>query len=156
MTQDAILEHILEAEGGFVDHPLDRGGPTNLGVTLKSYEAYKRRPVTVQELKELTRAEAKAFYLQEFWRPLGLDHNPSWRMRLCLMDYGVNRGVSRALKNLETIAGEADVKAAVKYMFRAQRAYCEIVKLKPEQAVFLKGWLNRTQRVLGAILQLEG
>jgi len=152
MTKEEILDWVLEAEGGFVDNPLDKGGPTNMGITFSSFADWKRKNVTVDDLKAITKQDACKFYVERFWNPMGLDKVPSWRMRLVMMDYGVNRGVTRAVSNVEQIAGEQDVKAAAKYVFRAQRAYCEIVKLNPSQAVFIKGWINRTQRLLFKIL----
>ncbi|HBU3826193.1 TPA: hypothetical protein MCX03_004221, partial [Klebsiella pneumoniae] len=33
MTADQIIEGILGKEGGYVDHPSDKGGPTRWGIT---------------------------------------------------------------------------------------------------------------------------
>ena len=40
---DASLPFILRWEGGFVDHPADRGGATNKGVTQRVYDAWRAR-----------------------------------------------------------------------------------------------------------------
>ncbi len=34
MNFEPIIDAILRAEQGYVDHPNDRGGPTNHGITL--------------------------------------------------------------------------------------------------------------------------
>ena len=39
----ASLPFILRWEGGFVDHPADRGGATNKGVTQRVYDAWRAR-----------------------------------------------------------------------------------------------------------------
>ena len=43
---DHCLEMLLEHEGGFVNHPDDPGGITNLGVTKKVYEEWVEREVS--------------------------------------------------------------------------------------------------------------
>ncbi len=39
------LAHVLEMEGGYTDDPYDPGGPTNRGITLRVYAAWKNVPV---------------------------------------------------------------------------------------------------------------
>ena len=51
---DKCLEMLLEHEGGFVNHPRDPGGITNLGVTKLTYERWLGRSVTEQEMRDLT------------------------------------------------------------------------------------------------------
>ena len=48
------LELVLKHEGGFVNHPKDPGGMTNLGVTKKVWEEWKGHPVTEKDIRELT------------------------------------------------------------------------------------------------------
>ena len=50
---DHCLEMLLEHEGGFVNHPDDPGGITNLGVTKKVYEEWVEREVSEQEMHQL-------------------------------------------------------------------------------------------------------
>ena len=48
------LEMILHHEGGYVNHPDDPGGETNLGVTKKVYDAYcKKNNLRPKDMKRL-------------------------------------------------------------------------------------------------------
>ena len=47
------LEMILHHEGGYVNHPEDPGGATNLGVTKRVYEEWVGRTVTLDQMEIL-------------------------------------------------------------------------------------------------------
>ncbi len=60
------LEHVLEREGGYADHPSDPGGATNLGITRKTLAAWRRISpwwaLPKSEVQGLRRAEAADIY----------------------------------------------------------------------------------------------
>ncbi len=64
-------EKTLRIEGGFVDNPNDRGGPTNLGVTLKTlnrwYVEVFGRTADLMDLKKLTVLQAETLYHDLYW-----------------------------------------------------------------------------------------
>ena len=64
-------EKTLRIEGGFVDNPNERGGPTNLGVTLKTLDRWLQkvngRPADINDLKALTVADAEILYFDLYW-----------------------------------------------------------------------------------------
>ena len=60
---EPALAHVLAQEGGFVDHPLDPGGATKMGITRATLARFRGRPVSVAEVMALTRAEAAAIPL---------------------------------------------------------------------------------------------
>ena len=53
----ASLAAVLEHEGGYVNHPADPGGVTNLGCTKSTWEKWCGREVTVDEMKKLSPEE---------------------------------------------------------------------------------------------------
>ncbi len=73
---ETALAHVLEMEGGYTNDPQDRGGPTNLGITLGTYAAYKGIAIDngasdalKAELKALTVAAARPIYVERYWVP---------------------------------------------------------------------------------------
>lgn len=62
-----ILRHTLHWEGGFVNHPNDRGGATNKGVTLRTYRSYFGNHKTVDDLKNISNEEVYQIAYNGYW-----------------------------------------------------------------------------------------
>jgi len=95
---------LLEHEGGYVNHPNDPGGETNLGVTRAVYEQYVGRQVMDGEMEGLTHDDVYPIYKENYWDRLRADDLPSG-VDFCTFDWGVNSGTSRAAKALQRIVG---------------------------------------------------
>lgn len=95
-----IIEEVLEAEGGFVNDPDDLGGATNFGVTQKSYSAFLDRKASVEDVKNMTREEAKECYKEDFWYPAKVDRLPE-NLRHIYFDMVVNMGRKNAGKIIQ-------------------------------------------------------
>ena len=65
---DKCLKMLLKHEGGFVNHPDDPGGITNLGVTKKVYDEWIGRESTEQEMRDLTPDDVGPIYKKNYWR----------------------------------------------------------------------------------------
>jgi lysozyme family protein len=100
---DKIITEVLKHEGGYVDHPADPGGATNFGITLATYQSWKKG-ATKADLKRISLAEVKAIYRKNYWDKLDGDELPSG-VDAVVMDFGVNSGVSRAARYLQTVVG---------------------------------------------------
>lgn len=100
------LEHLWPFEGGYVDHPKDPGGATNMGITFAVLRAWRGKPITKADVKNLTKAEAARIYESRYWKPLNGD-NLRIGDDLAVFDFGVNSGVSRSAKYSQAIAGVA-------------------------------------------------
>lgn len=118
---EKILEEIAGREGGFVNHPDDRGGPTNWGVTQATLSKYRGRNVTIDEVRALTRAEALELLRAQYVTDPGFDRVAAISPEIAaeVVDTGVNMGqgvasifLQRAL-NAFNLRGELypDVKA---------------------------------------------
>jgi lysozyme family protein len=100
---DAALKHVLAFEGGYSDHPRDPGGATNLGITIGVLERYRGRPVTKDEVRALTKKEAKAIYRKFYWDPCRCALLPTG-LDFAVFDCAVNQGVGRATRFLQQAA----------------------------------------------------
>ena len=94
------LEIILHHEGGYVNHPKDPGGETNLGVTKRVYEEFGG----TKNMKDLTREDVEPIYKKNYWDRVKGDQLPAG-LDLCVFDFGVNAGTGRAAKFLQKIIG---------------------------------------------------
>ncbi|MGP6911645.1 glycosyl hydrolase 108 family protein, partial [Klebsiella pneumoniae] len=63
MTADQIIEGILGKEGGYVDHPSDKGGPTRWGITQTTARAHGY----TGDMRNLPRETAKQILLSDYW-----------------------------------------------------------------------------------------
>ena len=94
------LETILHHEGGYVNHPKDPGGETNLGVTKRVYEEWGG----TKDMKELTVEDVSPIYKKNYWDRVKGDHLPAG-LDLCVFVFGVNAGTGRAAKYLQKMIG---------------------------------------------------
>ncbi len=96
---DQIIDDILKAEGGYADHPADRGGPTMHGIT----EAVARANGYHGEMRDLPRDLARAIYLRRYVNDPGFDRvvalDPGVGAEL--VDTGVNMGPTKAAEFLQ-------------------------------------------------------
>tara|TARA_R100000544_G_scaffold13680_1_gene6223 strand:+ start:174 stop:686 length:513 start_codon:yes stop_codon:yes gene_type:complete len=95
---------LLEHEGGYVNHPSDPGGETNLGVTRAVYEQYAGRQVMDGEMEGLTHDDVYPLYKENYWDRVRGDDLPSG-VDWAVFDWGVNSGTSRAAKALQRVVG---------------------------------------------------
>lgn len=96
---DALIDALIEREGGYVDHPADKGGPTCFGVT----EAVARAHGYAGPMRLLPRDEAAAIYRRLYWLRPRFDQiaNRSAAVAAELFDTGVNMGPAVAITFLQ-------------------------------------------------------
>jgi len=94
------LETILHHEGGYVNHPKDPGGETNLGVTKRVYEEWGGD----KDMKDLLVEDVAPIYKKNYWDKLKGDNLPDG-LDLCVFDFGVNAGPGRSAKYLQKMIG---------------------------------------------------
>ncbi|MCZ2110971.1 MAG: hypothetical protein LC118_15615 [Dehalococcoidia bacterium] len=91
------LKRVLAFEGGFSDHPLDKGGATNRGITQKTFDAWNAsKGLKPRSVRDITMAEVEAIYWQSYWLKAGCDQLPP-ALAFVVFDTSVNSGAGRAL-----------------------------------------------------------
>ncbi|MDP2357153.1 MAG: glycosyl hydrolase 108 family protein [Beijerinckiaceae bacterium] len=158
MSQEAFLACLaftLKYEGGYVDHPADPGGATNLGVTRATLAKWRGRPVTKADVRALSRDEAAQIYNRYYWEPCGGPRLPAGVDAL-VFDWAVHSGPSRAIRALQKVLGvtidgsagpalqqaiqKADVTRTIRDLCSERRKF--LARLKGF-AVFGRGWSRR-------------
>ena len=160
---EKCLAELLRHEGGYVNHPSDPGGRTNLGVTQSVWEDWVDRLVTEDEMKALTPNKVAPLYRELYWDRIKADSLPSG-LDYVVFDACVNSGVSRAIKWLQTIVNvPADGFIGAETVKAAQTAsiekYCahrlEFLKGRSTWPTFGKGWERRVREVEAAALDMR-
>jgi lysozyme family protein len=94
-----LIDGLLEREGGYVNHPADRGGPTAYGIT----QEVARANGYCGSMRSLPREEAAAIYRRLYWLRPGFDRIAirSPAIAAELFDTGVNMGPAVAVTFLQ-------------------------------------------------------
>lgn len=125
---DAVA-FVLSKEGGFANHPSDRGGVTNYGISSRANPDVN--------VRNLTPEQATQIYKQRYWDAIGADNLPP-RTALVAFDAAVNHGPAMARSLLQRTGGDPDQMIAER-----RKLYQAITTSDPSQRVFAQGWENR-------------
>lgn len=165
---NACLAFVLSAEGGYVDDPLDPGGATNLGITLRVLSDWRHTAVTKTDVRDLTREEAGAIYRARYWNVVHGDSLPAG-VDLMVFDAGVNLGTGRSARMLQAVVGAAEDGAIGSETLGAMQSHHApdlISNLAEEREAYYHslstfshfgaGWTARVNRVKELALQMAG
>lgn len=162
------LRRVLDEEGGFVDDPVDRGGATKYGITLRTlgewwdHLGHERKP-TRSDVQMLTETEATQIYRLFWWERYKFGQLADQSVAEKLFDLAVNMGPRTAIRLAQRALGiEADGHIGQQTISALNRAipamlltelrrlaaehYRAIVERDPSQSRFLRGWLSRAAR----------
>lgn len=175
---DILAPFILSFEGGYVNHPNDKGGATNKGVTLATWRVNGRDingdgKIDEEDLKLITEEEAIAIMKKNYWDKLKADDIKSQSIANLIVDWGWGSGPVTAAKKIQRIVGaEADgivgpktiaainaqdPEALFKKIHNERKLHFEsIVRNDPSQQVFLKGWMRRLDSIQFKSLKCNG
>lgn len=91
---DAVIEPLLDAEGGLRIHEQEPGGASNHGISLVTFRKFENNQnLQIADLAGLTREGAKPIYKALFWNPIDGDSLKSVLAAKLHFDQAANRGV---------------------------------------------------------------
>lgn len=161
---ERCLDEVLKHEGGYVDHPRDPGGATNLGVTLGTAKAHGLDidgdgDVDKIDVRNLKPRDVRPVYRKSYWLAAGCDALPAGP-DLMVFDLAVNSGVTRAAKFLQEAVGvTADGKVGqitlgaarrippAELVLRLRNRRERFYRSLPTFSTFGKGWMRRLEAV---------
>jgi len=158
-TFEYAMRLLLRHEGGFVHHPQDPGGMTNLGVTKAVWDAHTGKDASEADMRALTPEAVQPVYKARYWDAIHGDALPHG-VDYCLFDCAVNSGPGRAIKLAQyvlhqkvdgslgpkTLAAihEAD---PVEFIEDYSQRRLDFLKSLPTWATFGGGWSRRVGEV---------
>lgn len=99
-----VLPYVFEEEGGYVNHPADPGGHTNMGITLATLSAWMGTKASAADIRNLSQKTAADIYKKNYWDKIAGDVLPAG-IDYAVFDFAINSGPARAAKALQKIAG---------------------------------------------------
>lgn len=173
MSIDQIINDLIKREGGFVNHPSDRGGPTKFGVTQATLSDWTGKKATAADVQALDKKTAFEIYYRDYYQRPNIDELPH-DIQEVMLDMAANMGPRKAAEilqitlsqqgfrvgDIDGYIGQRTIQAAEachdqigrelinQITYNRRDAYNEIVKNDSSQQVFLAGWLNRANSFL--------
>jgi lysozyme family protein len=160
------LEAILHHEGGFVNHPKDPGGMTNLGVTKRVWEEWVGHEVDEKAMRALTPETVGPMYKAKYWDKIKGDELPTG-VDYAVFDAAINSGPGRAAKWLQSVVGAVPDGAigagtlgkvaamdAEDIVEKYQETRLAFMQSLPTWDTFGKGWGRRVTEVKDAALKM--
>lgn len=86
-----MLEHLIQAEGGYVDDPDDPGGATNWGITHRTLASWRGNKVTKKDVQDLSMDEALDIYRSRYYIKTKINQLPKG-IQPSAFDFTVNAG----------------------------------------------------------------
>jgi len=156
----AAFGRVLQAEGGYVNDPHDRGGETKFGISRRQYPD--------EDIHDLTLDRAAEIYLRDYWNFLELDLVKVQAVAEEIFDTAVNMGPARAIRILQeslnwlgsNLVIDGKMGPNTRNALNAYRHtesllkvlngvqfdhYQRIVEENPEQARYFRGWMRRVE-----------
>ncbi|MXC88627.1 glycoside hydrolase family 108 protein [Escherichia coli] len=172
-----ISSVILRHEGGYVNDPNDRGGETNMGITIATWRAYAPIDLEIEAtsstLRNMTKEQAEIIYYNHYWEPKGFCKLENTKVALMVYDWTITSG--RAVKQIRKMLHDEynnrlivnnimddDMIHCINAVENQEQLLSRIAEIRKDyyrsltitngepnaQIKFLNGWINRVDDCL--------
>lgn len=153
-----FIPKLLKHEGGYVNLAADRGGETYRGITRKNFSKWsgwsfidkQSKPIKRNTVFPVLENQVASFYKLNFWDKIKGDLIKSQDVAELYADFFINSGgiahrrMNESLKELGAKSiNQADGARLHQLLWQKRKQLFEALAKKPNQAGFLKGWMNR-------------
>jgi len=166
---DKYIPKLLALEGGFVNDPHDKGGATNMGITLGSwrtmgYDKDGDGDIDAGDIKKLSRSDLEMFLENFFWDRWRADEIRDQKLAEMLVDWtwcsgkwGIVIPQRILLVPDDGVVGPETLSAVntsnpdklLMSIYNARLAFLRnLVRKDYSQLRFVKGWVNRVNSLL--------
>ncbi len=170
---DPLARFILSFEGGYSNHPADKGGATNHGVTIATWRAqgYDKNgdgKIDENDVKLITEQDAIDIMRKNFWNKWHADDIEDQGIANLLVDWVWASGKWGITIPQQLLGVKADGIVGPKTLREVNRLNCEylfdklkkrrleyinnLVRNNPSQKVFIKGWSRRINSIYHYLL----
>ncbi len=161
----------LGEEGGYSDRKNDRGGPTNYGVTQRTYNEFCKLSGRPQRpVREINTEEVLLIY-GAYWRDAHCSYMPE-PLDIQVFDAAINHGARRAIKLLQQALGVDDdgvagkdtmralheemissnvIELCYQYLALRKAFYEQIIDRDATQVENFNGWMNRIEHMTALV-----
>jgi lysozyme family protein len=160
---ELLMPFILKWEGGYSNHPLDKGGPTNKGVTIETFRHFFGANKTAADLKRMTDEQWFNIFKKGFWDRWHADEIECQAIANILVDWvwasgkwgitipqdilGVEADGIVGNKTIVAINSSSPLPLFGSIKDARLKFVKRIVSAHPSQKVFLKGWIKRIESI---------
>lgn len=166
-TIDKLIPKIKKWEGGYTNNPNDRGGCTQSGVTIGTFRKYYGADKTCEDLKRISDEQWTHIFRAGYWNRIKGDEIQSQSIANLFLDMAWGSGTATAIKKVQAclgltvdgVVGEKTLaalngdgstqyhKAVFDKLWAMRKKWFINIAKVGNNAVFLRGWLNRLDKI---------